>query len=270
MGASSCVFFNWPPCEMNLRRARECAGVHSRIGSTVSYCPPAVLFAAKQLHRGSVLNVIPLFSSLSPAQLASIGAHMTLRTAEKGEVIVRQGEVAETICLITAGQVKVYMSGEPDTHREVIVSMLGAGDFFGEISLFDQEPRTANVAALERTHLQILSHKTFQKMIEQFPDIARKVMSAMAARLRHADRQIGTLALMDITSRVSRTLLELAIMSNGQRVVGESFTQKDLAGMVGASREMVNRTLKALTDQGYISVQRKSITILNENMPVNL
>ncbi len=215
-----------------------------------------------------MLNVIPLFNNLSPAQLDSVGAHMTMRTAEKGEVILREGEVAETIFIIIAGQVKVYMSDEPDTHREVIVSTLGPGDFFGEISLFDQEPRTANVAALERTYMQTLSYETFSRVLEQSPDIARKMMATMAARLRHADRQIGTLALMNISSRVSRTLLELAIMSNGHRVVGEPFTQKDLAGMVGASREMVNRTLKALTDQGYIAVQRKSITILNENMPV--
>lgn len=216
-----------------------------------------------------MLNVIPLFSDLSPAQLDSIGAHMTMRTVEKGEMIIRQGEVADTIFIIIAGRVKVYMSDEPDTPREVIVSTLGAGDFFGELSLFDQEPRAANVAALERTHVQTLSHETFQRVIEESPDIARKVMATMAARLRHADRQIGTLALMNISSRVSRTLLELAIMSNGQRVVGAPFTQKDLADMIGASREMVNRTLKSLTDQGYIAVQRKSITILNENLPVS-
>ena len=146
----------------------------------------------------TVLNVIPLFSDLSPGQLDCIGAQMTMRTVEKGEVILRQGEFAETVFIIIAGQVKVYMSDKPDSHREVIVSTLGAGDFFGEISLFDQEPRTANVSALERTHLQSLSYETFQKIMEQTPDIARRVMSAMAARLRHADRQIGTLALMNI------------------------------------------------------------------------
>ena len=214
-----------------------------------------------------MLNVIPLFSNLSPSQLDSMGAHMAMRVVEKGEVILRQGDVADSIYIIVAGQVKVYMTDEQGTHREVIVNTLGAGDFFGEIPLFDQEPRSASVAALERTHVQTLSYQTFQKVIEQSPGIARKLMATMAARLRHADRQIGTLALMNISSRVSRTLLELAIMSNGQRVVGEPFTQKDLAGMVGASREMVNRTLKSLTDQGYIAVQRKSITILNENLP---
>lgn len=225
-------------------------------------------FGFQYIHLNSVLNVIPLFSKLSPTQLDNIGARMILRTIEKGDVVLRQGDPAETIYIIVAGQVKVYIHDEHDTSREVIVSMLGPGDFFGEISLFDHEPRTANVAALERTHLQTLSYGTFEQIIEQHPDIARKVMAAMAARLRHADRQIGTLALMDISSRVSRTLLELAIMSNGHRVVGEPFTQKDLAGMVGASREMVNRTLKSLTERGYIAVQRKSITILNENLPV--
>ncbi len=193
---------------------------------------------------------------------------MKMRAVEKGEVILRQGDVADSIYIIVAGQVKVYMSDEHEPHREVIISTIGSGDFFGEIPLFDQEPRSASVAALERTHVQTLSYVAFQKVIEQSPDIARKLMATMAARLRHADRQIGTLALMNISSRVSRTLLELAIMSNGHRVVGEPFTQKDLAGMVGASREMVNRTLKALTDKGYIAVQRKSITILNENLPV--
>ena len=217
-----------------------------------------------------MLNVIPLFSNLTPMQIESIGSHTAFRVVEKGGIILRQGDVADTIFIIVAGQVKVYIHDEHDANREVIVSTLGAGDFFGEIAMLDQETRTANVAATERTHLQTLSFKTFRRIIENSPDMARKVMSTLAARLRHADRQIGTLALMNISARVSRTLLELAIMSNGQRIVGEHFTQKDLAGMVGASREMVNRTLKALTEQGYIAVNRKSITILDENMPVGI
>jgi len=91
-------------------------------------------------------------------------------------------------------------------------------------------------------------------------------METLATRLRHADRKINSLALTDISTRISRTLLELAIVSNGRRVVGEPFTQKDLASMVGASREMVNRTLQDLQDGGYIKVQRKSITILDDRL----
>lgn len=213
-----------------------------------------------------MLNDIPLFSNLSPKQIESIGSHMTMHVYEKGDVIVRAGDVADSLYVIVSGQVKVYIRDE--TSREVILNTLGAGEYFGELPLFDAEPRSANVAALDRCHVQMLSYKKFRKIIERQPGIRQKLMETLAARLRHADRQIGTLALMDISSRVSRTLLELAIVSNGRRVVGEPFTQKDLAGMVGASREMVNRTLKELTDKGYIAVQRKSITILNENLPV--
>jgi len=213
-----------------------------------------------------VLKAIPLFSNLTQSQLDSIGAHMAMRAYEKGEVILREGDAADTLYILLAGQAKVYL--RDDANREVILNTFGPGDFFGEIPLFDQEPRSANVAALDRCHVQMLSYRTFQKVIEHSPEIARLLMKTLAARLRHADRQIGTLALMNISGRVSRTLLELAIVSNGRRVVGEPFTQKDLAGMIGASREMVNRTLKDLTDQGYISVQRKSITILNDNLPM--
>ena len=214
-----------------------------------------------------MLNGIPLFGDLNASQLDSIGAQLAMRVYEKGDVILRQGDIADSLFIIVSGQAKVYMSD--DNHREVIISTLSPGEFFGEVPLFDNEPRSASVAALDRCHVQSLSYKAFKKAVDRSPDIARRLMVTLAARLRHADRQIGTLALMNISSRVSRALLELAIMSNGQRVVGEPFTQKDLAGMVGASREMVNRTLRDLTEQGFIAVHRKSITILNENLPIS-
>lgn len=215
-------------------------------------------------------NAIPLFGNLTPSQLDSIGAHAALQVIEKGGVILHQGEVANSCFVIVAGQVKVYMSDEADPAREVILKTLGPGDFFGELPMFDQGPRNASVAAMDRVHLQVLSYSAFQRAIEKSPDIARGVMATLAARLRHADRKIGALALTDITSRVSRTLLELAIMSNGRRVVGSPFTQQDLADMVGASREMVNRTLKDLEGEGYIDVQRKMITILNDRLSASL
>ncbi len=213
-----------------------------------------------------MLNAIPLFSSLTEKQLASIGAHAAWRVVEKGGVILRQGELADSFFVIASGQVKVYMT---EGDREVILKTLSAGEFFGELPMFDQEPRSASVAALERCHLQTLSYKSFQQAMDGSVDITKRVLETLARRLRDADRKISTLALMNISSRVSRTLLELAIVSNGRKVVGEPFTQKDLAGMVGASREMVNRTLHDLMQQGYIDVQRKSITILDENLPIH-
>ena len=213
-----------------------------------------------------MLKAIPLFSSLSEEELVSVGAHAAWRVFEKGDVILRQGELADAFFVIASGQVKVYMT---EGGRDVILKTLSAGDFFGELPMFDREPRSASVAALERCQLQTLSYKAFQRAMEDSTDIAKRVLVTLVKRLRDADRKISTLALMSISSRVARTLLELAIVSNGRKVVGEPFTQKDLAGMVGASREMVNRTLHDLMQQGYIDVQRKSITILNDNLPID-
>ena len=210
-----------------------------------------------------MLNTIPLFQSLSQSQLASVGAHVAWRVVEKGDIVVRQGEVADSLFVIASGQVKVYMT---EGDREVILKTLSAGEYFGELPMLDMEPRSASVAAVERCHLQTLTYKSLRRAMEGSSDIAKRVLETLAKRLRDADRKISTLALMNISSRVSRALLELAILSNGRMVVGEPYTQKDLAGMVGASREMVNRTLQDLQHAGYIDVQRKSITILDENL----
>ena len=213
-----------------------------------------------------MLETIPLFRNLSVKQLESVVSYTAMVAFDKGSVILKAGDIAASFYVIIAGHVKVYMTDENDPSREVILKTLGPGDFFGELPLLDQEPRCANVAALDRCHLQVLSYPSFQRVVEQSPDIAVRVMETLATRLRHADRKINSLALTDISTRISRTLLELAIVSNGRRVVGEPFTQKDLASMVGASREMVNRTLQDLQDGGYIKVQRKSITILDDRL----
>lgn len=214
-----------------------------------------------------MLNAIPIFGNLNDMQLANIGSHMDVRVYEKGDCILREGERGDSMFVIISGQVKVYSVESGDGSREVILKTLGPGEFFGELPLFDQEPRSASVAAMDQCRLQILSYASFRRSIETSPDIAQRVMETLARRLRAATRKIGDLALHDISSRVARTLLELAIMSNGHRVVGAPFTQQDLAHMVGASREMVNRTLRDLEVGGYITVERKSITILNEDMP---
>jgi CRP/FNR family cyclic AMP-dependent transcriptional regulator len=191
-----------------------------------------------------MLSSVPLFHNLYQAQLNSIGAHVSLRAFEKGAVILHEGEAADSLFLIVTGQVKVFSVDPDDPGREVILKTLGPGEFFGELPLFDHEPRSASVAALERCHVQVLSYRAFQRAMQASPDIAQKVLETLARRLRAANRKVGDLALLGISGRVSRILLELAILSNGRRVVGEPFTQQDLANMVGASREMVNRTLR--------------------------
>ena len=212
-----------------------------------------------------MLRAIPLFKDLSDKDLALINDLAIDKQVTKGNVVLTEGEVGDSLYAIISGRVKVFIGDEDG--REIILKILGPGDFFGEMSLIDKQPRSASVSTLENCVFKVLSHSAFEASVEMAPRIATLVMQALAKRLRDADRKISTLALMDVYGRVANTLLELAITTNGKLVVGEKLSQQDIANMVGASREMVNRILKDLSDRGYISVESKTITIHDERLP---
>ena len=212
-----------------------------------------------------MLRAIPLFKDLSDKDLALINDLAIDKHVTKGNVVLTEGEVGDSLYAIISGRVKVFIGDEDG--REIILKILGPGDFFGEMSMIDKQPRSASVSTLENSTFKVLSHTAFETAVEKAPRIATLVMQALAKRLRDADRKISTLALMDVYGRVANTLLELAITTNGKLVVGEKLSQQDIANMVGASREMVNRILKDLSDRGYISVEAKTITIHDERLP---
>lgn len=212
-----------------------------------------------------MLRSIPIFKDLSESDLALIGNLAVEKPVPKGTVIFTEGQAGDSLYLIASGRVKVFIGDEDG--REIILKILNVGDFFGEMALIDNQPRSASVSTLEPSTFRILSKQAFDICIERAPRIAAIVMQALARRLRDADRKISTLALMDVYGRVANTLLELAILNNGKLVVGEKLSQQDIANMVGASREMVNRILKDLTERGYISVESKTITIHDQKLP---
>ncbi len=215
-----------------------------------------------------MINKIPLFMGLSEADLKLVNDMSIEKHYPKNAVIITEAEVGDSLYAIVSGRVKVFIGDEEG--REIILKMLGPGDVFGEMSLIDRQPRSASVSTLEPCVFKVLSHSSFEVCLEQAPRIAIGVMNSLARRLRDADRKISTLALMDVYGRVAHTLLELAVHSNGKLLVGQKLSQQDIANMVGASREMVNRILKDLSERGYITVESKSITIHNERLPVSL
>jgi CRP/FNR family transcriptional regulator, cyclic AMP receptor protein len=212
-----------------------------------------------------MLGSIPLFRDLNPTELTAIEDQTIEKIAPKNTVILTEGDAGDSLFLIVQGRVKVFIGDEDG--REIILKILAPGDFFGEMSMIDRQPRSASVSTLEPSVFRVLSHQAFQDCLDRTPRIGSIVMQALAKRLRDADRKISTLALMDVYGRVAATLTELAITTNGKTIVGERLSQQDIANMVGASREMVNRILKDLSERGYITVESKSITILNENLP---
>lgn len=218
--------------------------------------------------RTQTLKAVPFFTQLNEHELDVVRSLATERSYAKTAVVLTEGEMGDSLYMIQSGKVKVVIGDEEG--REIILKILGPGDFFGEMSMIDKEPRSASVTTLEPAVFLVLTHAAFEKCVEQAPRIAKVVMQILAHRVREADRKIGTLALMDVYGRVASTLLELAVYTNGKLVVGEKLSQQDLANMVGASREMVNRILKDLTERGFISIESKSITIINRELPPSL
>ena len=218
--------------------------------------------------RTMTLKAVPFFTQLSDKELDTIRAVAAEKSYPKNAVVLTEGEMGDSLYMIMTGKVKVFIGDEEG--REIILKILGPGDFFGEMSMIDKQPRSASVTTIEASMFLVLSHAAFERCVEQAPRIANMVMRVLAQRVREADRKIGTLALMDVYGRVASTLLELSVYSNGKLMVGEKLSQQDLANMVGASREMVNRILKDLSERGFISIESKSITIINRELPPSL
>ena len=218
--------------------------------------------------RSPSLKAVPFFTQLAEGEIDTLRSLAAEKHYPKNAVVLTEGEMGDSLYLIQSGKVKVFISDQEG--REMILKILGPGDFFGEMSMIDKQPRSASITTLEPSVFLVLTHIAFEKCVEKVPRMATMVMRILAQRVREADRKIGTLAMMDVYGRVASTLLELAVNDNGALKVSERLSQQDLANMVGASREMVNRILKDLAERGFIAVESKSITIINQELPPSL
>jgi CRP/FNR family cyclic AMP-dependent transcriptional regulator len=145
--------------------------------------------------------------------------------------------------------------------KEVILSLLGPGEFFGEMGLIDDSPRSASVVTLEACELLSITKADFKKCLAENVEMSMAVMRGLVHRLREADRKIGSLALLDVYGRVARLLLDMSEDVNGQKVVTKRLPKQDIAKMIGASREMVSRVMKDLQMGGYIEVRGSTIVL---------
>lgn len=207
---------------------------------------------------GAQLRQIPLFAHLSPEELARIGQAAREKTYPKNSVILFEDDAGDALYVVMSGQVKVVLIGEDG--REVILSILKEGDFFGEMALIDDQPRSAHVIAMEDANLLVLHRDDFHLCLQETPRIALGLLQALSRRLRRADDKIGGLVLLDVNGRVARLLLELADEHDGTQIP-RKVTHHTIAQMIGSSRETVSRTIRDLGDRGIIEVSRKTIVI---------
>jgi len=210
-----------------------------------------------------VLEKVPLFSGLSDASIAHLLQATVRKRYEKDTVLVEENEMGETLYMIITGRVKVTNIG-PDG-KEVILSVLGPGEFFGEMSLLDREPRSANVVSMIKTEMMLLRRREFLNLLEGNKELLSKLLSTISGRLRHANQQIRSLALLDVLGRIARLLLDCS-RKDGKKLLNGSIvfrrpTHQEIASMVGTSRETVSRMIGDLSRDGYIKISGKDIII---------
>ena len=207
------------------------------------------------------LKSVPLFSRLGEASLDAILRLTRRRRFRKDEVIFHEKEAGDSLFIILHGRVKVAIFG--DDGKEVTLSILSEGDFFGEMSLLDQEPRSATIIAEEDCEFLALQRDDFVRALEQDPGISASLIQVLADRLRKANHQISTLALLDVYGRVARVIQELAEEEGKRlkdgRVVVRRPTHMDIAHRIGSSRETVTRMMRDLEENGHIETQGREI-----------
>ncbi len=205
-----------------------------------------------------MLENVPLFSGLPKKALAEIEQHGSVKSYKKNVIVINQDDETYSLYVILKGSVKVFVSGEDG--REAVLNHQQAGDYFGDLALIDKQPRVASVMTTEPSKFMIISREDFLKCLSKNPEIAINLIKPMTSRIRMLAKNVSSLALLDVYGRVARTLLDQS-EEQGDVLVTEKLTQQEIADMVGASRAMVSRILKDLKEGGYISIEKKRITI---------
>lgn len=212
-----------------------------------------------------LLRRVPLFSMLTPSQGESVAAAVVKRRFKRGESIVEQGKQSNALAIILTGRARVIATDARG--REVILATMHPGDYMGEMSLIDNEPHSATVMAEIQTDALILGRAEFARCLPENDSMAYAVMKGLVQRLRHADRKIESLALMDVYGRVARALLEFSVAdADGNAVIRDKVSRQDLAKMVGASREMVSRVMKDIEERGFIETRADGSVLVKERL----
>jgi CRP-like cAMP-binding protein len=210
-----------------------------------------------------LLHRVPIFSALSAHQLAQLADAVTKRRVKRGELIVEQGKKSNALFILLSGRARVVMIDR--RAREVILDVLSAGDYVGEISLIDGKSHTANVQAEVQCDLLVLGHAEFTRCLNENHAMSNSVIKGLVQRLRKADEKISSLALMDVYGRVAQTLMGFSEEAGEQRlVIRDKITRQDIAKMVGASREMVSRVMRDFEEQGFIKTNDDGSVELTE------
>ncbi|MFC1925915.1 Crp/Fnr family transcriptional regulator [Chloroflexota bacterium] len=211
----------------------------------------------------SFFRNVPLFASLKAADYADLAGITKVHKYKKGDIIFHQEDPGSTLYIIISGQVKITIdSREGD---EAILAILTDGDFFGELSLLDQQPRSANVVAMLDTETIILHRHNFLSFLNTRHELAVDMLAALSRRLRETDNSLQDAIFLSVPARLAKRLLELGqkhgIQTDRGIEIGLRLTQQDLADLIGASRVAVNKQLKLFKTEGLVDIDKKHFII---------
>jgi CRP-like cAMP-binding protein len=212
------------------------------------------------------LAQVRLFVGLDRSTLARLASGARTRRFRRGEVLFHQGDPGDALFIVTAGAVKIVLPSEEGD--EAILATVRPGDFFGELALIDGAPRSATAVALEMTETLVLPRDRFRELIETEAGARDALFAALAGELRRLTRHVEELHFLDITGRLAARLARLAEEAglpgdDGTIRLDGPLTQGDLAAMIGATRQSVNKLLGTFVDEGIIRLERDAIVILD-------
>ena len=210
------------------------------------------------------LRRVTMFEALDERDLEALSAVARPVMGEPGEIIISQGSEGESLYVVVSGQIRVYLSDE--TGKEIILGLEGPGAIFGEIAALDGRPRSASVAAMERTELLTIDGTQLRELLRTNARLSLSVITALAGMIRKLTDATQGLALQSAYRRLVARLLERAVEENGRTVIPERLTHQLLADMIGCSREMVSRIMSDLAKGGYIRVEGKG-WIIERKLP---
>lgn len=213
----------------------------------------------------SIIARIPLFEHMSPEEREELRGMMSQTTLRRGEVLFNEGDSGDRLYILLTGKVKLGHTSVDG--RENLLAVLGPGEVVGELTLFDPGPRSTTATAVATTELLALEHNQLMGFIDSHPTLAKDMLRALAVRLRRTNIALADLVFSDVPGRVAKALLDLAERFGAPTEDGihvpHDLTQEELAQLVGASRETINKSLAEFVSRGWIRLEGRAVTLID-------
>ena len=213
----------------------------------------------------AVVRKAPIFLGMDEAAATTLRSSMTLVKLRKGQSLFKEGDDGDHLFIVSSG--KVMLGTKSPDGRENLLMILGPGDMFGDLSLFDSGPRTATATAVTETKLLSLGQDKVIPWVKEHPEVSLHLLARLASRLRRTNEVVGDLVFADVPGRVAKALIDLGVKFGEKReeglFVNHDLTQEELAQLVGASRETVNKALADFAQRGWLRLEARSVMILD-------